>query len=114
MALFSVYFYFKIILDLNLNGFGSDFTEQHLPLYDYIRQSFYMTHDLFPQMNMRHGGISSFANLVYYGSMNPFIWFSFLFPFISMQTYLELIMIPFIAFISYMNFNILKFQSNTI
>jgi hypothetical protein len=110
MALFSVYFYFKIILDLNLNGFGSDFTEQHLPLYDYIRQSFYMTHDLFPQMNMRHGGISSFANLVYYGSMNPFIWFSFLFPFISMQTYLELIMIPFIAFISYMNFNILKFH----
>jgi hypothetical protein len=110
MALFSVYFYFKIILDLNLNGFGSDFTEQHLPLYDYIRQSFYMTHDLFPQMNMRHGGISSYANLVYYGSMNPFIWFSFLFPFISMQTYLELIMIPFIAFISYMNFNILKFH----
>ncbi len=103
-------FYNTYFLELYVGGFGGDYVVQHVPLYEYVRYSFYETHLLFPQINMLLGGFSSFANMVYYGSMNPFIWFSFLVPSIPMQLYLEILLVPFVAFISLMNFKVLKFH----
>jgi hypothetical protein len=104
-------FYNAYFLGLYFEGFGGDYSVQHIPLYEYVRYSFYQTNDFFPQLNMRLGGFSSFASMIYYGSMNPFIWISFLFPNVPMQVYIEFLMIPFISFISYMNFKILRFHN---
>jgi hypothetical protein len=103
-------FYNTYFLGRYIGGFGGDYVVQHVSLYEYVRYSFYETHKLFPQLNMMLGGFSSFANMVYYGSMNPFIWFSFFFPNIPMQLFLEILLVPFISFISYMNFKVLKFH----
>jgi hypothetical protein len=110
LLLFS-YFIYTFIFDLNLIGNDDLYFQQQIALIEYIRDSFYMTHDLFPQLNMRHGGFSSFANLIYYGSMNPIIWLSFLFPMMSIQTFLELSLIFYISIISLLNYKIIKFET---
>jgi uncharacterized membrane protein YfhO len=105
-----IFLIYNVFLGMHLPGFHGDYYIQHVTLYNYIRESFYESGNLFPQMNMTHGGISSFANLVYYGSMNPIVWFSFLFPFMSMQTYLELVIVFFISTVSFLNYKFLKFH----
>lgn len=69
----------------------SDFHLQHARLIDYMRENFYLTHDLTPSMLMNLGGTQSYSTLFYYGYLNPIILFSYLVPFISTMDYLTIV-----------------------
>lgn len=105
-----IFFIYHFIFGAKINGFHGDYYYQHISFYDYVRESFYITHDFFPQWNMSFGGFSSFANLVYYGSMNPFVWISFLFPGIPMSVFFELVIVFMIPTISYLNYKFMSFH----
>ncbi len=68
-----------------------DNSQQHLILFDNIRENFFNTHDLFPQYNLNLGLGSSYAMMFYYGAVNPLLWISLLFPFINTYTWIVLI-----------------------
>lgn len=70
--------------------FGSrvDWLSQHSVFPDYFRRRFYETGSLFPDIAWNLGGGQNIYNLSYYGLYNPVILFSYLLPFVKMDTYL--------------------------
>lgn len=70
--------------------FGSkvDWVSQHIVFPDYFRKLFYRTGNLFPNFAMSIGAGQNIYNFSYYGLLNPFILFSYLFPFIRMSNYI--------------------------
>ena len=60
---------------------------------DYLRKLFYDTGDIFPNFAFNLGGGQNIYNISYYGLFNPIILISYLLPFVSMITYIELSMI---------------------
>ena len=77
------------------NFFGSkkDWISQHVMFPDYLRKLFYDTGDIFPNFAFNLGGGQNIYNISYYGLFNPIILISYLLPFVSMITYIELSMI---------------------
>lgn len=72
----------------SLYGSTTDWRTQHVVFPDYFRNLFYENHDLFPEFSMNIGGGQNIYSFSYYGLYNPFILLSYLFPFISIRTYL--------------------------
>ena len=80
-----------------LAGSNVDWISQHTVFPDYFRKLFYKTHNFFPQYAAEIGGGQNIYNFAYYGLANPTYWLSYLFPFISMQTWIQMISIGGIA-----------------
>ena len=77
------------------NFFGSkkDWISQHVMFPDYLRKLFYDTGGIFPNFAFNLGGGQNIYNISYYGLFNPIILISYLLPFVSMITYIEISMI---------------------
>lgn len=73
--------------------FGStiDWQNQHTTFPDYFRTLFYSTGNLFPNLAMHIGAGQNIYNFSYYGLYNPLILLSYLFPFIKMVDYIQII-----------------------
>lgn len=66
----------------------SDYINQHLRLFDYLRQSYFQTGQLLPQMITNYGGIQGAQSLIYYGYLNPIVFLSYFLPHVSTVNYL--------------------------
>jgi uncharacterized membrane protein YfhO len=75
------------------NYFGSeiDWVSQHTVFPDYFRNLFYHNHNLFPDFAPHIGNGQNIYFFSYYGLFNPWLTLSYLFPFISMVTYIQVI-----------------------
>lgn len=60
---------------------GRDYLTQHVVFLDNMRINFENTHELFPQLNMNLGMMSSYANYYYHWSTNLWTYLSYLYPF---------------------------------
>lgn len=74
----------------NLYGSITDWRTQHVVFPEYFRRLFYENHDLFPDFSFNIGGGQNIYSFSYYGLYNPFVLCSYLFPFLSMRTYLSI------------------------
>lgn len=72
-------------------GSTMDWETQHYEIPNYFRTHFYETGDLFPDFAMNLGGGQNMYNYSYYGLLSPIILLSYLFPFISMKAYIQII-----------------------
>ena len=72
--------------------FGSmiDWVSQHSVLPEYYRQTFYETGEFLPEFAFQLGGGQNAYYFGYYGYLNPIILVSYLFPCVSMVTYLQI------------------------
>lgn len=69
-------------------GSKTDWIGQHTTFADYFRMLFYNTGDLFPDYAFHIGGGNNIYFFSYYGLLNPLLMLSYLFPFLSMSTYI--------------------------
>lgn len=86
-----VLFFIMSGLGYTFGNLNHDFHLQHVRLIEYLRESFYYTHDLLPSLVMNFGGGQSSSTLMYYGFLNPIILLSYLFPSISTLDYLMIV-----------------------
>jgi hypothetical protein len=90
-------FVFLFIYSIYNNGclFGSntDWISQHIVIPDYFRQLFYHNHQLIPSLAFNIGMGQNIFYFSYYGLLSPLILISYLFPSISMVTYIQIIAI---------------------
>ncbi|MEG0283912.1 MAG: YfhO family protein [Erysipelotrichales bacterium] len=93
ILIIGIIIYFNLLngADLYLGKLESDFQTQHIRLIEYMRQNFFETHDLIPQLSLNLGGTTNFADLYYYGMYNPFIMLSYLFPGISTPDWMQIV-----------------------
>lgn len=91
ITLFIIMFVF-IITKFGKYYYGSviDWNCQHYMIPDYFRKLFYKTKDIFPDFAMNLGSGQNIYYLSYYGLLSPIILFSYLLPFISMKTYIQI------------------------
>lgn len=89
-----------------LGSLQEKYLDQHLRLFDYLRQSYFETGQLFPQMTTNLGGIQSFSSLMYYGYVNPLIFISYIFPHLSTIDFLYLVAY-FVILASFITMNLL-------
>lgn len=75
------------------NYFGSyiDWASQHTVFPDYFRNLFYQTHHLFPDFAPQIGSGQNIYYFSYYGLYNPWLSLSYLFPFIPMVIYVQVV-----------------------
>ncbi|MBQ7187137.1 MAG: YfhO family protein [Ruminococcus sp.] len=73
-------------------AFGAelDWADQHFAIPDYFRKLFYETGELFPSLAANIGGGENIYYLSFYGLYSPVILFSYLLPFVSMVTYIQI------------------------
>lgn len=71
-----------------LYGSVLDWYAQHISIPEYFRTLFYDTHDLLPDFAFNIGNGQNIYNFSYYGLLSPIILISYLFPHVSMTTYL--------------------------
>ena len=69
-------------------GSETDWGFQHIAFPEYFRMLFYKTFDLFPDFALNIGGGQNIYYFAYYGLFSPIILISYLFPFISMGSYI--------------------------
>lgn len=89
-----LFLFVMMLLPLGFDSiFGSktDWIGQHTTFADYFRMLFYNTGDLFPDYAFHIGGGNNIYFFSYYGLLNPLLMLSYLFPFISMSTYIMLL-----------------------
>ena len=72
-------------------GSRIDWISQHTAIADYFRKRFYSTHNLFPQFASELGGGQNIYYFAYYGLYHPLNLLSWLFPFLSMETWFQII-----------------------
>ena len=84
--------YVLIITKFGTYFYGStvDWNTQHYIIPDYFRKLFYQTKNLFPNFAPHLGSGQNIYNLSYYGLFNPVILISYMFPFISMRSYIQI------------------------
>ena len=70
-------------------GAALDWADQHYAIPDYFRKLFYETGELFPSFAPNIGGGENIYYLSFYGLFSPVIMFSYLLPFVSMVTYIQ-------------------------
>lgn len=88
-----LYMVLLVMLNQTFGQTVGDFESQHIRFIDYLRNSFFKTHDLAPQMTMNLGGTQNMAALFYHGQYNPLIMLSYLFPFISTINWIRLLFV---------------------
>ena len=95
VCIISFFVLFIIVLLKNGVSFSSviDHCYQHYLIPEYFRTLFYDTKDLFPDFAFNLGAGQNIYNFSYYGLFSPVILISYLFPFITMKTYLLVAMI---------------------
>ena len=73
-------------------AFGAelDWADQHYAIPDYFRKLFYETGELFPSFAPNIGGGENIYYLSFYGLFSPVILLSYLLPFVSMVTYIQI------------------------
>lgn len=71
-----------------LYGSQLDWYSEHISIPEYFRTLFYNTKDLFPDFAFNIGNGQNIYNLSYYGLLSPFIFISYLFPKVSMTTFI--------------------------
>lgn len=88
---------FFILYILIITKFGSylygsviDWNCQHHMIPDYFRKLFYETKNIFPNFALNLGSGQNIYNLSYYGLLSPVVLISYMFPFITMKTYLQI------------------------
>ncbi len=74
-----------------LAGAKMDWLDQHSVFPDYFRKLFYKTWNLFPEYAAGIGGGQNIYNFAYYGLFNPLYLLSYLFPFIKMSVYIQIV-----------------------
>ena len=70
-------------------GSSMDWETQHYEIPNYFRTYFYETGDLLPDFALNLGGGQNIYNYSYYGLLSPIILFSYLLPFVTMETYIQ-------------------------
>ncbi|HOZ53766.1 MAG TPA: YfhO family protein, partial [Bacilli bacterium] len=65
-----------------------DYLYQYINISEYFRNLFYSTKDIFPDFAFNISSGINIYYLSYYGFLSPYILFSYLLPFLSMQDYL--------------------------
>ncbi len=88
IILIALFFVFVVTPSSFLFGSTIDWVSQHIAFPDYFRKLFYETGNLFPNFAFSIGGGQNIFHFSYYGLFNPFVIFSYLFPFIDMTSYL--------------------------
>lgn len=74
-------------------GSSMDWDNQHYAFPEYFRNLFYDTKNFFPSFAPHIGAGQSIYNFSYYGLFNPLILFSYLLPFVSMSSYVQILSI---------------------
>lgn len=78
-----------ILRNNTLYGSILDWNTQHSVIPEYFRSLFYKTLNIFPDFALNLGSGQNIYNYSYYGLFNPVIIISYLFPFISMKSYIQ-------------------------
>lgn len=73
-----------------LYGSELDWNNQHSIIPEYFRILFYKNLDLFPDLALNIGSGVNIYNYGYYGFLSPIILISYLLPFLSMKTYIQI------------------------
>ncbi|MFV0288295.1 MAG: YfhO family protein [Mycoplasmatales bacterium] len=81
LSLIIVFYLLALVFGYIIGTSGGDFTNQHLLFLDYLRDNFWYSHDLFPQLNMNMGLSQSMVSLYYHGLYNPFMILIYFLPF---------------------------------
>ena len=92
LLLLSIIFISIIVYILRNNTlYGSilDWNNQHSVIPDYFRTLFYKTNSLFPNLALNLGSGQNIYNYSYYGLLSPIILVSYLLPFITMKTFIQ-------------------------
>ncbi len=71
-------------------GAKTDWSNQHFAIPEYFRTRFYATGNFFPNFAPHLGGGQNIYNFAYYGLYSPVILPSYLLPWLSMATYLQI------------------------
>ena len=87
---FIIYYLLTTKFGKYLYGSMLDWNCQHYYIPDYFRKLFYKTGDLFPSFAFNLGAGQNIYNLSYYGYLSPIILISYLLPFVSMKTYIQI------------------------
>ena len=98
------------------NTFGSDtdWVNQHTVFPEYLRNEFYKTGKLIPNLALNYGGGQNIYNISYYGLLSPIILPSYLMPHVSMVAYMTIVNILIVLISSYLFYKWLhnnKFKS---
>ena len=93
--LMAMYIAMVLILTRFKYVYGSklDWSAQHFAIPDIFRKQFYETGELFPSFVFNLGAGENIYNLSYYGLYSPIILLSYLFPFVPMYIYIQIISI---------------------
>ena len=93
LLILSIIFILIIVYILRNNTlYGSilDWNNQHSVIPDYFRTLFYKTNNLFPNLALNLGSGQNIYNYSYYGLLSPIILVSYLLPFITMKTFIQI------------------------
>ena len=96
------------------NYFGSDndWVTQHTLFPEYFREIFYKTGNILPNITFHLGAGSNIFNLVYYGFLSPYTLLSYIFPFISMALYYQIINIVILIVSGILFYNFINSHKN--
>lgn len=72
----------------NIYGSTMDWDSQHWIIPEYLRNRFYETGQLFPSFAFEAGGGQNIYYYAYYGLHSPFLYLSYLLPFVEMRDYI--------------------------
>lgn len=88
-----LYFIIVLVITRFKYAYGSslDWCSQHWVFPDYFRKLFYDTGDFFPDFAANIGGGENIYDFSYYGLFSPIIMLSYLFPFIEMSLYIQIV-----------------------
>lgn len=76
--------------DSKVLGYGGDWFLQSLSFYEYFRDLFYETGDVFPNLALHIGGGQNIYYLAYYGLFSPYLLLFYCLPFIKAGDFLML------------------------
>lgn len=104
---------FFLTKDGYLYGSKTDWLTQHVTIPEYLRNLFYQTKQLFPNLAPHLGGGVNIYYLSYYGLFSPIIMFSYLLPSVDMLTYIQIssIIIIILSIILFYHFIRKKYDS---
>lgn len=73
-----------------LFGSTTDWWNQHVSFAEYFRNLFYETNDLFPNLALHLGAGENIFHFSYYGLFSPWLFLSYLFPNVSMASFIQI------------------------
>lgn len=92
----------------NVFGSNTDWLNQHTIIPEYFRQTFYQTGSLIKNLALNYGAGENIFNFSYYGLLSPIILPSYLFPNLSMTTYITIVNIIILFASSLLFYHFLK------